>query len=74
MTKKPNLSHFKVLSSVAYRHVPDQLRKKLDDKEEQMIIVAYYSTIGYKIYDAINKRIILSRGVIFYELKDWKLA
>ncbi|MCI73589.1 retrovirus-related pol polyprotein from transposon tnt 1-94, partial [Trifolium medium] len=28
---KPNVSHLKVFGSIAYRHVPDQIRKKLDD-------------------------------------------
>lgn len=36
---KKSMSHVKVFGSVAYRHVPDQLRKKLDDKEEQIIHV-----------------------------------
>lgn len=29
---KPNLSHLKVFGLVAYRHVPDQFRKKLVGK------------------------------------------
>ncbi|PNX98657.1 gag-pol polyprotein, partial [Trifolium pratense] len=29
---KPSVSHFKVFGSIAYVHVPDNLRKKLDDK------------------------------------------
>lgn len=29
---KPSLSHLKVFGSIGYRHVPDQLRRKLDDK------------------------------------------
>src|ERR1044072_2337374 len=33
--KRPNLSHLKVFGCVAYAHVPDQLRKKLDDKAER---------------------------------------
>ncbi|XP_058775646.1 uncharacterized protein LOC131649925 [Vicia villosa] len=41
---KPNLSHLRVFGSVAYKHVPGQLRKKLDDKGEEMIFVGYHST------------------------------
>jgi hypothetical protein len=36
---KPNVSHLRVFGSIAYRHVPDQLRRKLDDKSEVMILL-----------------------------------
>lgn len=62
---KSNMSHLKVFGSIAYKHVPDQLRKKLDDKGEQMILLGYHSTRGYKLYDAVNKKIIISRDMIF---------
>ena len=32
--KKPNVNHFKVFGCLAYVHVPDQNRKKLDAKSE----------------------------------------
>lgn len=35
--KRPNLTHLKVFGCVAYAHIPDQLRKKLDDKAEKCI-------------------------------------
>ncbi|GAU34193.1 hypothetical protein TSUD_162940 [Trifolium subterraneum] len=35
---KPSLSHLKVFGSIAHRHVPDQLRRKLDDKSSQMVL------------------------------------
>lgn len=53
---KPNMIHLKVFGLVAYRHVPGQLRKKLYDKGEKMILVGYHSTDGYKLYDAVNKK------------------
>lgn len=49
---KPNLNHLRVFDSIAYRHVPGQLRKKLDDKGEMMIFVGYHSTGGYQLFDA----------------------
>ncbi|XP_058784891.1 uncharacterized protein LOC131659762 [Vicia villosa] len=58
---KPNLSHLHVFGSVAYKHVPGQLRKKLDDKGEEMIFVGYHSTGGYKLFDARNRKIQISR-------------
>lgn len=62
----PSLSHLEVFDLVAYRHVPDQLKKKLDDKGEKMILVRYHPTNGYKIYDTISKRILISRDMIFF--------
>src|SRR3954471_15881318 len=64
---KPNLSHLRVFGSVAYKHVPGQLRKKLDDKGEEMIFVRYHSTGGYKLFDARNRKIQISQDVIFEE-------
>jgi hypothetical protein len=51
--------------------VPDQLRKKLDDKSTVMILVGYHSTGGYKLYDPVNKCIVISRDVVVDELKEW---
>ncbi|MCI29805.1 retrovirus-related pol polyprotein from transposon TNT 1-94 [Trifolium medium] len=46
-----SISHvqLKVFGSIAYRHVPDQLRKKLNDKGQQMIFVGYHFTGGYRL-------------------------
>lgn len=46
---KLNLNHLRVFCSIAYQHVPGQLRKKFDDKGEVMILVGYHSTGGYKL-------------------------
>jgi len=32
---KPSVQHLKVFGSLCFKHVPDQLRKKLDDKSHQ---------------------------------------
>src|ERR1051325_364291 len=68
---KPSLGHLKVFGSIAHRHVPDQLRRKLDDKSSQMILVGYHSTGGYKLFDPVNKQIMISRDIIKDELKEW---
>ncbi|KAI5445914.1 hypothetical protein KIW84_013951 [Lathyrus oleraceus] len=67
---KPSLSHLKVFGSIARRHVPDQLRRKLDDKSSQMILVEYHSTGGYKLFDTVNKQVVINRDMIIYELKE----
>ena len=68
---KPNVNHLRVFGSITYRHIPDQLRKKLDDKSEQLILVGYHSTGGYKLLDPVNKQVIISMDVIIDEVKEW---
>ena len=63
-------SHLRVFGYVIYLHVPDQLRKKIDDKGDHMILVRYHSTGGYKLYDTTNRRTLISRDVTFNEIKE----
>ena len=37
--EKPNISHLRVLGCMAYAHIPDAIRRKLDDKAESMTFV-----------------------------------
>lgn len=64
------MSHLEVFSSITYKNVSGQLRKKLDEGGEQMILVRYHSMSDYKLYDKINKRIVISKDMIFDEFKD----
>ncbi|GAU31071.1 hypothetical protein TSUD_322080 [Trifolium subterraneum] len=68
---KPSVKHLRVFGSIAYNHVSDQLRRKLDDKATTMILVGYHSTGGYKLYDPVNKNVVVSRNVVFDEMKEW---
>jgi hypothetical protein len=56
---------------LCFRHVPDQLRKKLDDKSQAMIMVGYHSTGAYKLYDPSSKKVVFSKDVKFDESKGW---
>lgn len=67
-----HLNHLKVFGSIAYRHAPGQLRKKLDDKGEVMILVGYHSIDGYKLFDIVNRRTVTSQDVIIDEMKQMK--
>lgn len=68
---KPN--YFKVFGCIAFAHVPDVKRKKLDDKAQKCIFfgVSEHSK-AYKLYNPVTKRIIISRDVVFDESKAWK--
>ncbi|GJZ27481.1 retrovirus-related pol polyprotein from transposon TNT 1-94 [Tanacetum coccineum] len=39
--RKPIVAHFKVFGSVAYRHIPDQRRTKLDDKRKKFVFIGH---------------------------------
>jgi len=39
---KPSVHHLKVFGSLCFKHVPDQLRKKLVAKSQAMIMVGYH--------------------------------
>ena len=71
---KPSLSHLRVFGSIEHRHLPDQLRRKLDDKSSQMILIGYHSTGGYKLFDPVNKQVVISMDVIIDELREWDWA
>ena len=66
---KLNLTHLKVFGSITFWHIPGQLRKKLDDKGEVMLLVCYHPTGGYKLFDVSSKKIVISRDVVVDELK-----
>lgn len=44
--------------------------KKMNDKGKLMILVGYYSSGGYKLYDVENGRIMIRWDVIFDEIKQ----
>lgn len=68
------MSHLKVFNYIAHRHVFDQLRRKLDEKSSHMILIAYHSIIGYRLFDLVSKQIVIRRDMVIVELKecDWR--
>jgi len=63
---KPNVQHLKVFGSITYAHVPKAVRSKLDDKAEKTIFIVYKHG-GYKLYNPMTKKVIISRDVTFAE-------
>ncbi|MCO5604506.1 hypothetical protein L7F22_058673 [Adiantum nelumboides] len=52
--KKADVSHFKVFGCIAYVHVPDELRTKLDPKAKKCVFIGYsVEQKGYKCYNPI---------------------
>ena len=67
-----SVSHSNIFGCVAYAHVPDELRMKLDKKGPKFIFVGYSEdTKAYKLYDPITRKVIISRDVQFFENKSW---
>jgi hypothetical protein len=67
-SRKPNLDHLKVFGCVAYAHIPDEERKKLDMKAEKLRFVGYsIQCKGYRLYDEEKRQIKIRRDVIFNE-------
>ncbi|OIW07849.1 hypothetical protein TanjilG_19950 [Lupinus angustifolius] len=69
--KKPLVNHFKVFGSLCYRHIPDQIRRKLDDKGELMVFVSYNSTGSYKLLNHVTKQTVFNMDVKFDEMSTW---
>ncbi|KAI3700974.1 hypothetical protein L2E82_45615 [Cichorium intybus] len=71
--RKPTVVHLRIFGCIAYAHVPDQKRKKLDDKGEKCIFVGYDKrSKAYKLYNPLTKKVIISRDVEFDETDYWK--
>ena len=57
---------------IAYVHVLDEVRSKLDPKAEKCVLVGYSEEQkGYRCYNPLTKKIVVSRDVIFDELGSW---
>ncbi|WVY91230.1 hypothetical protein V8G54_036744 [Vigna mungo] len=73
-TIKPNVKHLGVFGSICYKQIPDQLRRKLDDKGVPLILIGYHATGGYKLYNPVTGQTTISRDMIIDEdiVWDWK--
>ncbi|MCO5575348.1 hypothetical protein L7F22_029148 [Adiantum nelumboides] len=66
--RKPSVSYLRVFGCLAYAHIPQQLRGKLDDKAVECIFVEYSSgSKGYRLYNPTTNKIFESHDVIFAE-------
>jgi hypothetical protein len=62
----------RVFGSVRYAHVPDQRRTKLDDKSTKLVFICYDErSKAYKLYNSIEKKVILGRDIYINEQSGW---
>ena len=59
-----SFSHLNLFGCVAYAHVLDELRKKLEKKGQKCIFVGYSEdTKEYKLHDLVARKVIISHDV-----------
>lgn len=69
---KPSVDHFRVFGCIAHVHVPEARRTKLDSRSTTCILLGVSEeSKGYRLFDPIAKKVVVSRDVIFEEEKKW---
>nr|GEU39751.1 retrovirus-related Pol polyprotein from transposon TNT 1-94 [Tanacetum cinerariifolium] len=72
---KTTASHLRVFGSIAYVYVSSQRRSKLDDRSENHVFVGYdKQSKGYKLYNPVTRKVVVSRDVEFDEEGSWDLS
>lgn len=65
-SKKINMSNLRVFGSIAYVHIPSELRTKLASKSRKCIMIGYSSN-GYRLWDPEHGKVVIARDVVFNE-------
>ncbi|CAM8991569.1 unnamed protein product [Rhodiola kirilowii] len=69
---KPNVNYFRVFGCLAHAHIPDEKRKKLDDKSVMCVLLGVSKeSKAYRLYNPSTGKIVISRDVVFEEDKGW---
>jgi hypothetical protein len=70
--KKLDVSHLRVFGYIAYMHVPDEKRSKLNPKVEKCIFIGYsLEQKGYRCFNLSTRKLQVSRDVVFDEIVSW---
>jgi hypothetical protein len=72
ISKKQDVSHLKIFGCIAYVHVLDEKRSKLDPKAEKFIFIRYsLEQKGYKCFNPSTRKLQVTRDVMFDEMVSW---
>ncbi|MCO5610902.1 hypothetical protein L7F22_065145 [Adiantum nelumboides] len=70
--KKLDLGHLKVFGCIAYVHVLNEIRTKLDLKAKKCIFIGYsLEQKVYKCYNSVTRHVRVSRDVVLDEMASW---
>jgi len=66
--KNPSVSHPRVYGYVAWAHIPNDCKNKLDTNIHACIMMGYSEeSTTYRLFDYVKQQIIMKRNVFFYE-------
>nr|GEU81061.1 retrovirus-related Pol polyprotein from transposon TNT 1-94 [Tanacetum cinerariifolium] len=69
---KHTVSLLRIFRSIAYVHILSQRRSKLDDRSKKHVFVGYdKQSKGYKLYNPVTRKVVVSRDVDFNEEGSW---
>ena len=69
---KPSIDHFWVFGCITHVHIPEERKIKLDNRSMTCVQLGVSKeSKGYKLFDHVAKRVVVSRNVIFEEKKKW---
>ena len=69
---KPSVDHFRVFGCIAHVYVSKERRTKLDNRTISCVLLGVSEeSKGYRLFDPVAKRVVVSRDVIFEEEKQW---
>jgi len=70
--RKLDISHIRIFGYIAYAHVPDKLRQKLNDKSEKCIFLCYYDQSKvYLLYNPVTRKVVIIKDVKFSKEEAW---
>lgn len=65
---KPSVDHFRIFGCLAYAHVPNAKRSKLDDKWVKYVLLGVSEeSKAYRLFNPLTHKVIISRDVMFDE-------
>jgi hypothetical protein len=71
-SKKLDVSHLRMFGCIAYVHVHDEKRSKLDPKAEKCIFIGYsLKQKGYRCFNSSTRKLQVNKDVVFDEMVSW---
>lgn len=68
--RKPNLNNLKIFGCLGYRKIPkEKLQGKFEPRGECTIMIGYTHN-GYRLWNPLERKVIISRDVVFDESKN----